>query len=60
MVGADDIYMRLPADSESFEKQVEAFMPVFDPEESVVSSLAEKPSEITGHLVEMVHIWSAC
>ncbi|POR37681.1 Putative transcriptional regulatory protein [Tolypocladium paradoxum] len=60
MISADDIYVRLPADSESFEKQVEAFMPMFDPDESTVSKLAERPSEITGYLVEMVHIWSTC
>ncbi|PHH84147.1 hypothetical protein CDD83_2403 [Cordyceps sp. RAO-2017] len=60
MVNADDIYVRLPADSESFEKQVEAFMPFFDPDETVATKLAEKPSEITGYLVEMVHIWSCC
>lgn len=60
MISADDIYIRLPADSESFEKQVDAFMPMFDPDESTVSRLAERPSEITGYLVEMVHIWSTC
>ncbi|PHH63461.1 hypothetical protein CDD81_5840 [Ophiocordyceps australis] len=60
MINADDIYVRLPADSESFEKQMEASMPLFDPDESTVSKLAEKPSDITGYLVEMTHIWSNC
>lgn len=60
LINADDIYVRLPADSESFEKQVEAYMPVFDPDETVASRLAEKPLEITAYLVEMVHIWSSC
>ncbi|PNY26020.1 transcriptional regulatory protein [Tolypocladium capitatum] len=60
LISADDIYVRLPADSESFEKQVEAFMPMFDPDESTVSKLAERPSEITGYLIEMVHTWSIC
>lgn len=60
LINADDIYVRLPADSESFEKQAEAHMPVFDPDETVASKLAERPLEITGYLVEMVHIWSSC
>ncbi|KJZ80524.1 hypothetical protein HIM_00374 [Hirsutella minnesotensis 3608] len=60
MINANDIFVRLPADAESFEKQVEAFMPMFDPDETVAPRLAEKPTEITGHLIEMVHIWSNC
>ncbi|KAJ6438625.1 C6 transcription factor [Purpureocillium lavendulum] len=60
MIHAEDIYVRLPADSESFEKQVEAIVPMFDPDESIVSKLAEKPSELTGYLVEMTHVWSTC
>ncbi|ODA78394.1 hypothetical protein RJ55_05775 [Drechmeria coniospora] len=60
MINADDIYVRLPADSESFEKQVEAAMPIFDPDESTASKLTENSSEITGYLVEMVHVWSTC
>ncbi|GJN74565.1 C6 transcription factor [Purpureocillium lilacinum] len=60
MIHAEDIYVRLPADSESFEKQVEAVVPMFDPDESIVSKLAEKSSEITGYLIEMTHIWSTC
>ncbi|RDA94460.1 hypothetical protein CP533_2239 [Ophiocordyceps camponoti-saundersi (nom. inval.)] len=63
MIGADDIYVRLPADSESFEKQVEpsSIMPLFDPDESVASRQADnKPSGMAGYLVEMVHIWASC
>lgn len=60
LINADDIYVRLPADSESFEKRMEACMPMFDPDEPVASRLAEKPPEMTGHLVEMVHVWSSC
>ncbi|PHH79013.1 hypothetical protein CDD80_5866 [Ophiocordyceps camponoti-rufipedis] len=60
MMSADDIYLRLPADSESFEKQTEASMPLFDPDEGVASRLTDKPSEMTGYLIEMVHIWASC
>ncbi|RDA86593.1 hypothetical protein CP532_5988 [Ophiocordyceps camponoti-leonardi (nom. inval.)] len=62
-ISADDIYVRLPADSESFEKQVEpsTMMPLFDPDESVASRQADnKPSGMAGYLVEMVHIWTSC
>ncbi|PFH61281.1 hypothetical protein XA68_17794 [Ophiocordyceps unilateralis] len=60
MISADDVYVRLPADSESFEKQMEASMPLFDPDEGVASRLTDKPSEMAGYLIEMVHIWASC
>lgn len=60
LMHAEDVYIRLPADSESLEKQVEASMPMFDPDESIASKLTDKPTEVTAHLVEMVHIWSMC
>lgn len=60
MIHAEDIYIRLPSDSESFEKQLDARMPMFNPYESSLNNFNEKPSDITSHLVEMVHIWSSC
>lgn len=60
MIHAEDIYIRLPSDSESFEKQLDARMPMFNPYESSINTFTEKPSDITSHLVEMVHIWSSC
>ncbi|KAG6032735.1 hypothetical protein E4U41_007151 [Claviceps citrina] len=59
MIHSEDIYIRLPSDTESFEKQVDACMPVFSPYTSI-SVLAEGPSDITCHFVEMIHIWSSC
>ncbi|KAK9439468.1 N-terminal binuclear Zn cluster-containing/DNA binding domain-containing protein [Metarhizium brunneum] len=60
MMHAEDIYIRLPSDSESFEKQLDARMPMFNPYESSFNDFSEKPSDITSHLVEIVHIWSSC
>lgn len=60
MIHAEDIYIRLPSDSESFEKQVDASMPMFNPYEPNFSISSERQPDITSQLVEMVHIWSAC
>lgn len=60
MIHGEDIYIRLPSDSESFEKQVDACMPMFNPYETSVGAFADKPSDITCHLIEMIHIWSSC
>jgi len=60
MIHAEDIYIRLPSDSESFEKQLDAQMPMFNPYNSSLNTFGEKPADITSHLVEMVHIWSSC
>ncbi|KHN94609.1 uncharacterized protein MAM_07515 [Metarhizium album ARSEF 1941] len=60
MIHAEDIYIRLPSDSESLEKQLDARMPMFNPYESSFHHFNEKPADITCHLVEMVHVWSSC
>lgn len=60
MINAEDIYVRLPADSETFERQADAFMPLFDPDEPMNAKLTDKASEITSYLVEMAHIWWTC
>ncbi|KAG6004568.1 hypothetical protein E4U21_000952 [Claviceps maximensis] len=60
MIHSEDIYVRLPCDTQSFEKQVDAGMPVFNPHETSVRVSAERPSDITCHFIEMIHIWSSC
>ncbi|KAG5925216.1 hypothetical protein E4U42_004449 [Claviceps africana] len=60
MIHSEDIYVRLPCDTESFEKQVDAGMPVFDPHEASVRVSGEKPSDITCQFIEMIHLWSSC
>lgn len=60
MMSAEDIYTRLPADIQSFEKQIEHEMPKFNPYESSFSKLTDTSRETSGYLVEMVHIWSDC
>lgn len=59
-VNAEDVYTRLPADTESFEKQMETHMPAFDPYELNIPKMAEQPVDIGSYLVEMVHIWATC
>ncbi|KAM5342634.1 hypothetical protein ACJ41O_013600 [Fusarium nematophilum] len=58
MINAEDIYTRLPADSHSFEREVEGFSPMFNPYVSTLTSTHEREFGISAHLVEMVHIWS--
>ncbi|KAG6012762.1 hypothetical protein E4U43_007666 [Claviceps pusilla] len=60
MINGEDIYIRLPCDTESFEKQVDDGMPLFNPYESSVCVSAERPSDITRSFIEMIHIWSSC
>lgn len=59
MIHAEDVYIRLPSDSESFEKEVDAGMPFFNPYERSPTAASGRPTEIASHLVEMVHIWSS-
>ncbi|KAJ4167752.1 hypothetical protein NW754_011569 [Fusarium falciforme] len=58
MINAEDIYTRLPADSHSFEREVEGFSPMFNPYVSNLASTHEREFGISAHLVEMVHTWS--
>ncbi|EFZ02028.2 N-terminal binuclear Zn cluster-containing/DNA binding domain-containing protein [Metarhizium robertsii ARSEF 23] len=60
MIHAEDIHIRLPSDSESFERQLDARMLMFNPYESSFNNFNEKSSDITSHLVEIVHVWSSC
>ena len=60
MINPEDIYIRLPADTESFEKQLDTLTPIFNPYDSTLATLGARPSDITSHLVEMVHMWSSC
>lgn len=55
IINAEDICIRLPAESRSFEKQLDDTAPLFDPFESATRSL-----DSTGCLIEMVHLWSSC
>ncbi|KAF5017760.1 hypothetical protein F66182_10288 [Fusarium sp. NRRL 66182] len=58
MINAEDIYTRLPADSHSFEREMEAFTPMFNPYASNVATTHDREFGISAYLVEMVHIWS--
>ena len=60
MIHAEDIHIRLPSDSESFERQLDARMLMFNPYESSFNNFNEKSSDISSHLVEIVHVWSSC
>ncbi|KAF5132946.1 hypothetical protein E5D57_003568 [Metarhizium anisopliae] len=55
MIHAEDIHIRLPSDSESFERQLDARMLMFNPYESSFNNFNEKSSDISSHLVEIVH-----
>lgn len=55
ILNAEDICIRLPVESRSFEKQMDETAPLFDPFETANRSL-----DATGYLIEMVHLWSIC
>lgn len=55
LINAEDICIRMPAESRSFEKQLDDTAPLFDPFEP-----ASRPLDTTGCLIEMVHLWSTC
>ncbi|KAM0558502.1 hypothetical protein ACHAPJ_004696 [Fusarium lateritium] len=58
MINAEDIYTRLPADSHSFEREVEGFAPIFNPYASNLATSHDREFGISAYLVEMVHTWS--
>ena len=58
LINAEDIYTRLPTDSQSLEHQVEGSMPPFDPYHPNCNATNEHRFGISAYLVEMVHIWS--
>ncbi|PTB62843.1 N-terminal binuclear Zn cluster-containing/DNA binding domain-containing protein [Trichoderma citrinoviride] len=61
MTNAEDIYIRLPADLNSFEKQAESHARTFDPYcGRDVSDERSSDTTVTGYYLEMVHIWSDC
>ena len=55
IINAEDICIRLPVEARAFEKQIDETAPLFDPFESASHSL-----DATGHLIEMIHLWSSC
>ena len=57
MINPDDIYIRLPTDSISFEKHIERHVPTFDPYDLSIAS-SQSSVDATAFLVEMVHIWA--
>lgn len=59
MINAEDIYTRLPADPQSFEREIESSSPMFNPYVSNLASSNERELGISAYLVEMVHIWSS-
>lgn len=60
MLHAEDVYLRLPADSRTFERQLDSSMPFFHPSEPQIPSMANKLTDASAYLVEMVHIWATC
>ncbi|WKT43332.1 Zn(2)-C6 fungal-type DNA-binding domain [Fusarium oxysporum f. sp. vasinfectum] len=58
MINAEDIYTRLPADGQSFEREMDGFAPVFNPYVSGVATAQDHELGISAYLVQMVHIWS--
>lgn len=58
MINAEDVYTRLPTDSQSLDHPVEGSMPPFDPYRSNFNAKNEHRFGISAYLVEMVHIWS--
>ncbi|EWZ97691.1 hypothetical protein FOCG_01302 [Fusarium oxysporum f. sp. radicis-lycopersici 26381] len=58
MINAEDIYTRLPADGQSFEREMDGFAPVFNPYVSGVATAQDRELGISAYLVQMVHIWS--
>ncbi|CAM1508430.1 Fc.00g052780.m01.CDS01 [Cosmosporella sp. VM-42] len=58
MINAEDIYIRLPADSDDFENRIEAPTPPFNPYGSHGVLAGSSGFGISTYLIEMVHIWS--
>lgn len=60
IINAEDICIRLPIESQSFEKQIEETAPLFDPYEPAGPTLGNRSLDVSGYLIEMIHIWSSC
>jgi hypothetical protein len=60
LLHTDDTYLRLPADVQVFESQLESRMPFFDPHESQLPAMPKQHHGTTAYLVEMVHVWARC
>jgi hypothetical protein len=60
MLHPEDAYLRLPADSQTFERQLDSSMPLFHPAEPQIPGMTDKPIDAPAHLVEMVYLWSRC
>lgn len=59
VISPEDLYIRLPTDNESFEKQIEREEPFFDPYSLTVSTKGGSRN-VLGNLVEMTHLWADC
>lgn len=59
MINAEDIYTRLPADSHSFEREMDGYAPIFNPYVSSFTTSRDRELGISAYLVEMVHLWSS-
>ncbi|KAJ3495849.1 hypothetical protein NLG97_g3093 [Lecanicillium saksenae] len=59
MINPEDLYIRLPTDNQSFEKQIERDEPVFDPYNSTASTRVGSRN-VLANLVEMAHLWAEC
>jgi hypothetical protein len=57
-VQADDVYLRLPQDTASFEGQVEVKTPFFEPHFSTRYNQYETGMGIAGYFVQILAIWS--
>ncbi|PTD09736.1 hypothetical protein FCULG_00007950 [Fusarium culmorum] len=59
MINAEDIYTRLPADSHSFERELDGYAPIFNPYVSSFTTVHDRELGISAYLIEMVHLWSS-
>ncbi|KAJ6781107.1 hypothetical protein PWT90_00688 [Aphanocladium album] len=59
MINPEDLYIRLPTDNQSFEKQIERDEPVFDPY-NLTASTRVGSRNVLANLVEMAHLWAEC
>ncbi|PMB68071.1 putative transcriptional regulatory protein [Beauveria bassiana] len=59
VINAEDLYIRLPTDNDSFEKQIERDEPMFDPY-NLTTSARLGSHNVLASLVEMAYLWSYC
>lgn len=59
MIHPEELYIRLPTDNQSFEKQIERDEPYFDPH-NLTASARVGSRNVLASLVEMTHLWAGC